>query len=124
MAAFNDNNAYRGTIYSEVNCNVTFQAACEVTFSNNSIQADGSGIYSSSGHITFTGNSKVKFINNKVREDSGTIYSRHSHISFEGNSITCFRGNVANHGFGGGICSVTDSSIFFKESSTTDFTSS
>ena len=42
MATFNDNDTNRGTIYSEVNCNVTFQAACEVTFSNNSVQADGS----------------------------------------------------------------------------------
>ena len=124
MATFNDNNANRGTIYSEINCNVTFQAACEVTFSCNSVQADGSAICSSRGHITFTRKSTVKFINNTVAGywHSGTLYSEYSHISFEGNSITLFWGNVAYHGAGGAICSVTDSSTSFKDSSTTTFT--
>ena len=130
MAIFNDNNANSGTIYSEINCNVTFQAACEVTFSNNSVQANGSAISSSDNcYITFTGNSKVTFINNKVKDrrfvtefcDGGAIYLRLSHISFERNSITLFRGNVA-YGYGGAISSVYDSSISFKENSITDFT--
>ena len=69
MATFNDNDATRGVIYSEVNCNVTFQAACEVTFSNNSVKKYGSAICSSDKcHITFAGNSKVTFTNNEVRE--------------------------------------------------------
>ena len=51
MATFDDNNAISGTIYSEVNCNVTFQAACEVKFSNNSVPRYGSAIYSSHGHL-------------------------------------------------------------------------
>ena len=68
MAIFNDNNANSGIIYSEVNCNVTFQAACEVIFSNNSVQANGLAISSSGNcYITFTGNSKVIFINNEGR---------------------------------------------------------
>ena len=124
IATFNDNNANRGTIYSKVNSDVIFQAACEVTFSNNIVKRCGSAIYSFRGHITYTGNSKVKSINNEVRggyyDDGGAIYSRHSHISFEGNSITLFRGNFANDG--GAIYCVTDSSISFEDSSTTDFT--
>ena len=125
MATFNGNNAYRGTIFSVFNCNVTFQAACKVTFSNNLVGRRGSAIHSSGGRITFTGNSKVNFINNEARiyDFSGAILSRlTSHISFEGNSITLFRGNIAHNGFGGAICSVTDSSISFKENSTTYFT--
>ena len=124
MAIFNDNNANSGTIYSEVNCNVTFQAACKVSFSNNSVKISGSAIYSSHGHITFTRKSTVKFINNKVTGywHSGTLYSEYSHISFEGNSITLFWGNVAYHSYGGAICSVTDSSTSFKENATIDFT--
>ena len=123
IATFTDNNANSGTIYSEVNCNVTFQATCEVTFTNNIVKRRGSAIYSLLGHITFTGNSKVKSINNEVRGgyyDGGAIYSIHSHISFEGNSITLFRGNFANDG--GAIYCVIDSSISFEENSTTDFT--
>ena len=124
IAIFNDNNANRGTIYSEVNSDVIFQAACEVTFSNNIVKRHGSAIYSFRGHITFTGNSKVKSINKEVRggnhNNGGAIYSRHSHISFEGNSITLFRGNFAK--YGGAIYCVTDSSISFEENSTTDFT--
>ena len=125
IAKFNDNNANRGTIYSRVNCYVTFQATCEVTFTNNIVKRRGSAIYSLLGHIIFTGNSKVKFINNEIRRYSnggaaGAICSRHSHISFEGNSITLFRGNFANHG--GAMYCVTDSSISFEENSTTDFT--
>ena len=124
MATFNDNNAKIGTIYSEVNCNVTFQAACEVTFSNNIVKRYGSAIYSSRGHITFTGNSKVKFIDNEIRSyyiyDGGAIFIRRSHILFAGNSITLFRGNFATNG--GAIYCVTDSSISFKENSNTDFT--
>ena len=136
MATFNDNNANSGIIYSEVNCNVTFQAACEVTFSYNSVKHCGSSISSSDNcYITFTGNSKVIFVNNKVGYDirllhyypgelynGGTIYSRLSDISFEGNSITLFWGNFVYDGFGGAICSVNYSSINFKENSTTDFT--
>ena len=134
---FNDNDATSGTIYSEVNCNVTFQASSEVTFSNNSVQEYGSAIYSKENcHIICTGNSKVTFINNEVRgyflnhkftiyfANGGTIYSTGSHISFEKNSITLFKGNVANignQGRGGAIYSI-GSSISFKENSTTEFT--
>ena len=68
MAIFNNNIANRGTVYSEVNCNVTFQAACEETFSNNLIQAGGSAICSYNNcYVTFTQNSKVTLINNKAR---------------------------------------------------------
>ena len=125
IATFNDNNANIGTIYSEVNCYVTFQATCEVTFTNNIVKILGSAIYSSHGHVIFTGNSKVKSINNEVRGGyynyGGAIYSRHSHISFEGNSITLFRGNFVNDG-GAIIYCVTDSPISFEENCTTDFT--
>ena len=84
MATFNDNDATNGIIYSEVNCNVTFQETSEVTFSNNSVQEHGSALYSSNNClITFTGNAKVTFINNEVIAhhwyDGGTIYSEHSY---------------------------------------------
>ena len=127
MATFNDNDATNGIIYSEFNCNVTFQETSEVTFSNNSVQGHGSALYSSDNcHITFTGNAKVTFINNEVEVrpssntyQGGTIYSEHSYMSFEGNSITLFRHNVAN--IGGAINSMS-STVSFKENSTTEFT--
>ena len=122
IATFNDNNANRGTIYSRVNCYVTFQATCEVTFTNNIVKIHGSAIYSFRGHVAFTGNSKVKSINNEVRgdqNDGGAIYSKHSHISFEESSTTDFTNNTAR--FGGAIC-IVSSSISFEDSSTTDFT--
>ena len=136
MATFNDNDATNGIIYSEFNCNVTFQETSEVTFSNNSVQEHGSALYSSDNcHITFTGNAKVTFINNKVTFinnavrylannyyyfTGGTIYSEQSHISFKGKSITLFRDNVA-YDYGGAINS-RHSSICFKDSSTTEYT--
>ena len=125
IATFNDNDATNGIIYSEVNCNVTFQETSQVTFSNNSVQEHGSSLYSSNNcYITFTGNTKVTFINNKVTlhhwYDGGTIYSEHSYISFEGNCITLFRDNVACD-IGGAISS-RGSTVFFKENSTTEFT--
>ena len=124
MATFNDNHATNGIIYSEVNCNVTFQETSEVTFSNNSVQGNGYSLYSSNNcHITFTGNAKVTFINNKVtahyRWHGGTIYSEHSYISYEGNSITLFRDNIHNNG--GAIKSIR-STVSFKDNSTTEFT--
>ena len=126
IATFNDNNATNGIIYSEVNCNVTFQETSEVTFSNNSVQKRGSSLDSSNNcHITFTGNAKVTFINNEVEVrrlstyPGGTVYSEHSYLSFEGNSITLFRDNVAK--IGGAINSIS-STVSFKENSTTEFT--
>ena len=125
MATFNDNDATNGIIYSEVNCNVTFQESSEVTFSNNSVQGNGSALYSSNNcHITFTGNAKVTFINNEVTAhdhwyDGGTIHSEHSYISFEGNSITLFTDNIDN--YGSAVCS-RESTVSFKENSTTEFT--
>ena len=119
MAIFNDNDARNGIIYTEANCNVTFQETSEVTFGNNSVQVHGSALYSSGKcHITFTGNAKVTLINNEAIY--GTIYSKHSHISFEGISIIVFKDNVA-HIDGGAICS-RKSSISFKDNSTTEFT--
>ena len=125
MATFNDNDATNGIIYSEVNCNVTFQGTSQVTFSNNSVQEHGSSLYSSNNcHITFTGNAKVTFINNEATADNwgegGTIYSEYGQISYEGNSITLFRDNVA-YASGGAINS-RSSTITFKENSTTEFT--
>ena len=125
MVTFNDNNATNGIIYSEVNCNVTFQETSEVTFSNNSVQKRGSSLDSSNNcHITFTGNAKVTFINNEVTGhhwwyDSGTIHSKHSYISFEGNSITLFRDNIASEG--GAINSIS-STISFEGNSVIEFT--
>ena len=126
MATFNDNNANYGIIYSEINCNVTFQETSEVTFSNNSAHEHGSALYSSNNcHITFTGNAKVTFINNEVKVrpyfsyHGGTIYSDYSYISFEGNSITQFRDNIATKG---GAINSRNSTISFEGNSTTEFT--
>ena len=113
IATFNDNNATNGIIYSEVNCNVTFQETSEVIFSNNSVQEHGSTLYSSDNcHITFTGNAKVTFTNNEVKvrvyslNEGGTIYSEHSYISFEENSITLFRDNC------GGAVNSRESTVY------------
>ena len=126
MATFNDNSATYGTIYSEVNCNVTFQETSEVTFSNNSVQEHGSALYSYDNcHIIFTGNAKVTFINNKAKtkadgwQNGGTIYSEVSRIYFEGSSITLFRDNIANYG---GAINSRSSTISFEHNSTTEFT--
>ena len=125
MATFNDNDATNGIIYSEVNCNVTFQETSEVTFNNNSVQDCGSALYSSNNcRITFTGKAKVTFINNEATAvkwgEGGTIYSEHSYISYEGNSITLFRDNVAYDS--GGAINPRSSTVSFKENSTTEFT--
>ena len=62
---FNENNAYQGTIYSEVSSNVTFTGSCKVTFNNNSANY-GAAIYSfNKSHITFMGSSFVTFSNNQ-----------------------------------------------------------
>ena len=128
FAVFDNNYAKTGIIYSEDNCNVTFQGTCEVTFRNNLIKQDGSAIAVKKSHITFTGNSNVMFINNAIIRFrlfrlkvtyGATIYSKHSHMSFRGNSITLFKDNVASEG--GAILSKL-SSISFKENSTTEFT--
>ena len=48
------------TIYTEVSCNVTFKATCEVTFSSNLVTLYGAAICSvDDSHVTFTGNAKV-----------------------------------------------------------------
>ena len=46
VATFNNNKATNGTIYTEVSCNVTFTATCEVTFSSNLVTQYGAAIYS------------------------------------------------------------------------------
>ena len=62
MTTFDDNKAHSGTVYSEINSNITFQANCTVTFHANSARCYGSAIYSSNRSlVTLTGNSIVKF---------------------------------------------------------------
>ena len=122
VVIFNDNDATYGTIYSQANCNVTFQATCEVTFNSNSVKQHGFGsaIYSSDNcRITYTGNSKVTFANNNAQR-GGTIYSWWSSISFEENSITEFTNNTAR--YGGGAIYSKHGSISFEENSITEFT--
>ena len=127
MVIFNNNTATSGIIYSEVNCNVTFQETCEVTFSSNLAKGRGSAIYSSDNcHITFTESSKVTFINNEVGSrrnrhynNYGTIYSIYSSVSFKENSTTQFVNNTA---YDGGSIYSNDGSISFEENSITQFT--
>ena len=135
MATFNSNKAINGTIYSEVNCNVTFKATCEVTFSSNSATQCGAAIYSTDkSHVTFTGNAKVTFSNNIGYSESsyfwfaigGIIYcSDNSHICFEGNSSTIFSSNIGNTGGAmlysySNMCSKGNSSIVFSNNNAID----
>ena len=123
LIRFNNNKATNGTIYSKASSNVTFMAACEVTFSGNSATQFGAAIYLvDNSHVTFTGNSKVTFNNNVIpftdvdRQLGGTIFSEsYSCISFEGNSTTLFSSNTAT--FGAAIFSLYTSSIIFKDNS-------
>ena len=107
VVAFNGNKATRGTIYSEVSSNVTFNANCQVTFTSNSAILYGAAIYSSdNSHVTFTGYSNIKF-NNHVAStyirQGGTVHSEHfSSISFEENSTVVFYNNTGYNG--GAIC--------------------
>ena len=56
---FCNNKATNGTVYSELSSNVTFNATCEVTFSNNAVTLYGTAIHSlGNSHVTFSGNSK------------------------------------------------------------------
>ena len=130
LATFNNNNATNGTIYTEVSCNVTFTATCEVTFSSNLVTQYGAAINSvDDSHVTFTGNAKVTFNNNIasaryinssiiVHDGGGAIHTFECSISFKGNSYIEFSGNNAANG--GAIFSEL-SDITFEESSTTVF---
>ena len=123
VATFYNNKATNGTIYTEVNCNVTFKATCKVTFSSNSVTQYGAAIYSvDDSHVTFTGNAKVTFSNNIVSASNndidtfgwigGIIYSHiNCYISFEGNSHTIFSNNIAYDG--GAIFSDDNSNMSF-----------
>ena len=103
IITFKDNSATNGTIYSEVNSNVTFKGNCQVTFNSNSATQCGEAIYSSdNSHITFTENSNVKFNNhmhtaNPVctnRPQGCIVFSAHySYIAIRGNSTITFREN-------------------------------
>ena len=128
VAIFYNNKAADGTIYTDVNCNVTFKATCKVTFSSNSVTQYGAAIYSvNDSHVTFTGNAKVTFSDNIVNPvasndiptfiwTGGIIYSHiNSSISFEGNSHTIFSNNIAYNG--GAIFSNDNSNISFKGNS-------
>ena len=133
VATFNNNNAANGTIYTEVNCNVTFKSTCEVTFSDNLVTQYGAAIYSVDySHVTFTGNAKVTFNNNNANASNnnidtsirisigGIIYSHiNCYISFEGNSDTIFSNNIAYNG--GAIFSYENSNIYFKGNSCATF---
>jgi len=58
LVKFNNNNATKGTIYSEASSNVIFKATCQVTFSSNSAKHSGAAIYSfDNSHVAFAGNS-------------------------------------------------------------------
>ena len=130
MTTFDDNKAHSGTVYSEINSNITFQANCTATFHANSARCYGSAIYSSNRSlVTLTGNSIVKFNSNIISDNytienlvaycGGTIYlNDYSNISFEGNSTTVFINNTAD--YGGAIYSHT-SFITFKDNSYTVF---
>ena len=126
VATFNNNNATYGTIYTEVSCNVTFTATCEVTFSSNLVTQYGAAICSiDDSHVTFTGNAKVTFSNNTASNNTpvwigGIIYSYiNCYISFEGNSRTIFNDNTASNG--GAIFSDDNSKISFQGNSYTTF---
>ena len=132
VATFNNNKATNGIIYTEVNCNVTFKATCEVTFSSNFVTQYGAAIYSvDNSHVTFTGNAKVTFSNNIASANNdintfiyesfgGIIYSHiNCCISFEGNSHTTFSNNIAY--YGGAIFSDYDSNISFIGNSNAAF---
>ena len=129
VAIFYNNKATNGTIYTDVNCNVTFKATCKVTFSSNLVTQYGAAIYSvNDSHVTFTGNAKVTFSNNIASANNdintliwnepigGIIYSHiNCCISFEGNSHTTFSNNIAYNG--GAIFSDDNSNISFKGNS-------
>ena len=124
VAKFNNNKATSGTIYTEVSCNVTFKATCEVSFSNNLVTQAGAAIYSNNDSpVTFTGNAKVTFNNNMADPfslASGIIYSVfNSYICFEGNSHTIFSNNIAYNG--GVIFSEVNCDISFEGNSYTTF---
>ena len=128
---FNNNTAINGTIYTNVNSNVTFKANCVVTFSNNSATQYGAAIYSAdNSHVTFKGNSIITFSNNDISliesdtdyQFGGTIFSEtYSCLSFEEKSTTTFYNNMAN--FGAAIFSYYNSIIIFKDKSRIIFNS-
>ena len=131
VATFNNNKATNGTIYTEVSCNVTFTATCEVSFSSNLVTQYGAAIYSvNNSHVTFTGNAKVTFSNNIANASNndidafiwigGIIYSHiNCYICFEENSHTILSNNIAYNG--GVIFSDDASNISFKGNSYATF---
>ena len=141
VITFKDNSVTSGTIYSEVNSNVSFKGNCQVTFNCNSNISLGATIYSLyNSHITFTENSSVIF--SKYTVDAAPTFSidrcikcsvvfdngkllisisviflfNHSHVSFEGSSTTLFKNNNARP-----ILSCLNSTISFGENSIANF---
>ena len=123
IATFNDNNAKKGTIYSEVSSNVTFQTTCKVTFSSNSVKGYGAAIYSNSySCVSFKENSTTEFTNNAAQY-GGAICSRYSSLSFEQSSTTKFTNNAATRLYhNGGAINLKHCNISFEGNSTTKFT--
>ena len=120
-----------GTIYSEASSNITFKAACKVTFSNDlsSLNNDsfsdyymvyGGAIYSCDhSYITFEGNSSPVFSKNSAH-NGGAIYSyEYSYVIFEGNSSPVFSKNTAHNG--GAIYSYEYSYVIFEGNSSPVF---
>ena len=143
MIIFMDNSATNGTIYSEVNSNVTFKGNCQVNFTSYLAILHGTAIYSShNSQAAFIENSSVMFNNytfdnlsinecvicsivfdNNASPINTTVtvilLFNHSHVSFEGNSTTLFK--YYNVILGGAIFSYINSTISFRENSTTYF---
>ena len=116
---FAGNKASTGTIYSEVYSNVTFNATCNVIFTNNSAH-DGAAIHSShSSRVSFTRNSNITFSDNNADSGGMVHFEYNSFASFEENSTVEFYGNT---GFNGGAISAHYNSIItFKDNTTVMF---
>ena len=135
---FTGNKANTGTIYSEAYSNVTFNATCNVIFSNNSAH-DGAAIYSSdSSQVAFTRNSKITFSDNNAgvvqfEDNSSTVefYSStdfnggaisahcNSIITFKDNTMVTFNNNTAYDS--GGALFFNEATVIIKGNSTVIF---
>ena len=116
---FTGNKANTGTIYSEAYSNVTFNATCNVIFSNNSAH-DGAAIHSSdSSQVAFTRNSNITFSYNNADSGGMVHFEYNSAASFEETSTVEF---YSNTGFNGGAISAHYNSIItFKHNTTVMF---
>ena len=119
VATFNDNKGICGTIYSEDNSNITFEATSQVIFINNSVMQYGAAIYLLSNYFLHI-NGDIFFKNNRAGNGAGIYISDYSAVIFGEKSYVEFSNNSVDHS-GSAIFMNSHSNVTFEQSSIATF---